>query len=39
MHWQKSGLDIKTSAAATWQQWFGAGLILMEFPLISTSQS
>ncbi len=31
MYLQKSGLDIETFTAATWQLWFGAGLFLINF--------
>lgn len=37
MHTRKSGLDIETCAAATWQQWLGAGLVLNIFTLNSSS--
>ncbi len=34
MHWQKSGLDIRTCASATWHQRLWAGLFLISFSLV-----
>ena len=37
MHWQNTGQDQQTSAVVHYQLWFGAGLFLINFTVILSS--